>query len=283
MSLTPNKSNILQATEYDLQMMLACFVHLGTKNLDQKMEKYSFKRKQDGTHIINLAKTWEKLVLAARIIVAIENPRDICVVGSPEYAQRAVLKFANFIGARYHTGKFTSGLFTNRIQPKFMEPRLLIVTDPLHDAQPLRESAYANIPVIAFCSTDTPCNYVDCAIPCNNKGRQSIALMYWMLAREVLRMKDEIPRRRPWDVKVDLFFYRDPEEVAKLEQKKQTVVTQAQSVVAYEQPTNIVPTEGTTNWNENEDENEEDAFVPLTDQENAQIIASKKKTSEFFQ
>lgn len=88
-----------------------------------------------GVHIINLGKTWEKIILAARIIVTIENPQDICVISARPYGQRAVLKFANYIGAHAIAGRFTPGTFTNQIQQKFLEPRLLIVTDPRLDHQ----------------------------------------------------------------------------------------------------------------------------------------------------
>merc|ERR1711931_105363 len=100
----------------------------------------------DGPFIINLRKTWEKLLLAARAIVAIENPADICVISSRVTGQRAILKFASATGATPIAGRFTPGAFTNQIQAAFREPRLLIVTDPRADHQPITESAYVNIP-----------------------------------------------------------------------------------------------------------------------------------------
>lgn len=137
MSLTlKGRTNILEPTPYDMEMMLACEVHKGTKNLEKKMQKYVHTRRStDGVHIINLRKTWEKLVLAARAIVTIENAADVVAISSRQYGARAVLKFAHYTGAHYIANRFTPGTFTNQIQDKFMEPRLLIITDPRSDHQ----------------------------------------------------------------------------------------------------------------------------------------------------
>ncbi|MCJ1325465.1 structural constituent of ribosome [Thelotrema lepadinum] len=182
------------------------------------MEQYVFKTRPDGIRILHINKTWEKIVLAARIIAAVDNPADVAVISARPYGQRAVLKFAAHTGATAIAGRFTPGNFTNYITKSFKEsftrsePRLIVVTDPRTDAQAIKEASYVNLPVIALCDTDSPTEYVDLAIPTNNKGRHAIGLIWWMLAREVLRLRGTIATRETeWDMMVDLYFYRDPE------------------------------------------------------------------------
>jgi len=211
---------ILTLREEDAKRMIACSVHLGSQNMDSGMKRYVFKRNEAGVHLIDIRKTWEKLQLAARALVAIENPKDVCAVAlssrdSVPYAQRAVLKLGHHLGCRTIAGRFTPGTFTNQQQSHYFEPRILIASDTRKDHQPIVEASYVNMPVIAFCNTDSSLRGIDIAIPCNTQGKNSIALMYWMLCREVLRLHDTISREKEWDIMVDMFIYRDPEETEK--------------------------------------------------------------------
>jgi len=218
----------MQLRQEDVVKFLVCQTHVGARNVDHQMEQYVYKRKNDGIFIINIKKTWEKILLAARAIAAVENPADVCVISARPYGQRAILKFATHIGATPIAGRFTPGAFTNQIQKAFREPRLLVVCDPRTDHQAITEASYVNIPVIGFCNSDSPLKLVDIAIPGNNKGAKSVGLLWWMLAREVLIMRGQTTREMGFrtsdnkDVMVDLYFYRDPEEIEKEEQVEKT-------------------------------------------------------------
>lgn len=225
---------MLKPSEQDVMKLLAAQAHVGRRKCHVNMKRYIWKRRQDGLHIINLEKTWAKLILAARILVTVKNPADIFIMSTRTYGQRGAIKFAHYTGATALVGKWVPGTFTNPQNKAFVEPRLLIVDDPSTCFAALRETSYTGIPVVALTGTDNNTRFVDCGIPCNNRGKFSIGLMFWLLARELLRMRGDQTciRNVPWKESVDLFFYRDADEIKRQQEAKQKKAAKAQAAAA---------------------------------------------------
>ena len=133
----------------------------------------------------------------------------------------------------------------------------MIVCDPRLDHQALTEASYMNIPVIALCDSDSPLNWVDVAIPANNKSRASIAYMFWLLAREVKQLRGDIPRDEPWSVMVDLFMWRNP-DAKKVEANDDDAADEEAEAEAEPEDTAVANTMKTFEGQDGEDEDEED-------------------------
>jgi len=144
------------------------------------------------------------------------------VMSTRTFGQRGAIKFAHYTGATPLVGKWVPGTFTNPQNKAFFEPRILIVDDPSTCFAALRETSYVGIPVISLSGTDNNSRFVDVAIPCNNRGKFSIGLMFWLLARELLRMRGDPTciRKVEWKESVDLFFYRDADEIKRQQDAK---------------------------------------------------------------
>ena len=175
------------------------------------MSKYVYEKKSSGVFVFNVQRQYEKIQAAARIIASIPDPSTIIAVSGRLYGQRAVYKFSKYTNSVAVTGRWTPGMLTNQNTKKFFEPRLLILTDPRIDYNALLESSYVNIPIIALCNTDNNLAYVDCAIPCNNRSKKSLAMIYWLLTREVLALKGELEEGQ-FNELPDLFMYRNIEK-----------------------------------------------------------------------
>jgi len=213
--------NGLTMTEEDVKKIIAAQICCGTQNIREEMRPYIYRRSSESLYIFDIRKFWDKLILAARVLVAIDSPGDICVISERQYGKRAVLKFANFTGAMAMAGKYTPGTFTNQITKKFCEPRILVCQSPVGEHQAITEASYMNIPVIAFCNSDSHLKNVDVAIPCNTNGKEAIGTCWWMLCRQVLKFRAKIPAQLEWEVMPDLFFYRDLDEMEEQDQDKE--------------------------------------------------------------
>ena len=188
----------------DEDTFLTCGVHIGTKQKSRDMEPYVHKVREDGLRILNVNLTSEKIVEAANFLKE-QEPQDVLVVSARQYGWKPAKKFANTCGFRCIAGRFTPGRLTNPEMRTFIEPKIIILTDPAADAQAFREAINIKIPVIAMCDSNNLTNNVDLIIPGNNKGRRSLALIYWLLSREILRIRGELGTGEDLEETIDDF------------------------------------------------------------------------------
>ena len=176
----------------DEDTFLTCGVHIGTKQKSKDMEPYVYKVRDDGLRILNVNLTSEKITEASNFLKDYE-PKDVLVVSARQYGWKPAKKFADACGFTCIAGRFTPGRLTNPEMRFFIEPKLIVLTDPAADAQAFREAVNIDIPVIAMCDSNNLTTDIDIVVPGNNKGRRSLALIYWLMAREILRIKGELP------------------------------------------------------------------------------------------
>ncbi|MDG6226042.1 MAG: 30S ribosomal protein S2 [Candidatus Thermoplasmatota archaeon] len=175
----------------DEDTYLTSGVHIGTQQKSADMKKFIFKVRSDGLYVLDIKKTDERLRTAAQMISRFK-PEEVLVVSARQYGQRPVRQFSNLIGCHSFPGRFVPGTLTNPALDVYIEPKILIVTDPAADQQALKEAINSRIPIIGLCDANNETKYVDLAIPVNNKGRRSLAVAYWLLAREVLKLRGDI-------------------------------------------------------------------------------------------
>ena len=188
----------------DEDTFLTCGVHIGTKQKSKDMEPYVYKVRDDGLRILNVNMTSEKVVEAAQFLKDCD-PKDVLVVSARQYGWKPATKFAESCGFECIAGRFTPGRLTNPEMRFFIEPKVIVLTDPAADAQAFREATNIKIPVIAMCDSNNLTTNVDIVIPGNNKGRRSLALIYWLLSREILRIRGELAADEDLEETIDDF------------------------------------------------------------------------------
>ncbi len=178
-----------------IEKYMAAGVRLGAKISNNYLIKrgFIFSVRPDGLRIFNLKKIDERIRTAAKMITRYESSKIVIHSAKP-YGFKPIEMTCKFIGCKAVAGRFIPGSFTNPSLDNYMDAELLVVTDPKTDIQSLTEAAQAGIPVIGLVDTDNEPSYIDLMIPCNNKGRGgSLALIFWLLTRQVLRERGEIP------------------------------------------------------------------------------------------
>lgn len=178
--------------------------HIGTQQKSADMKSFIYKVRSDGLYVLDIKKTDLRLRYAAKFIANYE-PEQILVVCARVYGQKPVRTYAEATGCIAYAGRFPPGTLTNPNLAGFIEPEAIILTDPATDTQALMEAVEIGIPIVALCDANNKLRYIDLAIPTNNKGRRALALIYWLLAREVLRERDVIKNYEEFQYKVEDF------------------------------------------------------------------------------
>ncbi len=172
-------------------LYLSSGIHIGTQQKSADMKEFLFKVRSDGLYMLDFKKTDQRIRVAAKFMAQFE-PEEMLVVAARQYGQRPVRTFAKTIGMSYFAGRFVPGTLTNPNLADYIEPKILIVTDPAADQQAVREALNINIPILGLCDANNETKNMDMVIPTNNKGRRSLATVYWLLTREYLKAKGTI-------------------------------------------------------------------------------------------
>ena len=176
-------------------------VHIGTQQKSADMKDFIYKIRQDGLYVLDVKKTDERLRAAAKFLARFD-PRRVLVVSARQYGQRPARVFSKAIGTPAFAGRFVPGTLTNPSMKGFVEPEVIMVTDPAADKQALNEALNLGIPIVAMCDANNETRNVDLVIPTNNKGRRALACIYWVLTREVLLARGDL--KDPADYKMEI-------------------------------------------------------------------------------
>jgi small subunit ribosomal protein S2 len=175
-----------------IENLLSAGIHIGTRINTKDMVAFIYRVRPDGLFVLNVEKTDDRIRTAAKFL-SFFDPSKVIVVSTRMYGTTPVTKFCEVTFTHPVTGRFLPGLFSNPNHSSHLEAEVVVVTDPKADKQAVREASLVGIPVVALCDTDNDFSKIDFVIPANNKGRRSLATIYWLLARQILREKGEIP------------------------------------------------------------------------------------------
>ncbi|HYA32484.1 MAG TPA: 30S ribosomal protein S2 [Candidatus Bathyarchaeia archaeon] len=185
MEETAEYESLIPVDEY-----LAAGVHIGTQQKTEDMKRFVYRVRADGLYVLDVKATDERIKVAAKFLSKFD-PARILVVSARQYGQFPATMFAKVTGAKSLVGRFIPGTLTNPEYRDFIEPDVVVVTDPIGDSQAVKEAVDIGVPVIAMCDTNNMTTHIDIVIPTNNKGRKALALIYWLLAKEITKLRGQ--------------------------------------------------------------------------------------------
>ena len=194
------------------KMILSTGIRVGTPIKTKFMTSFITRANPEGLYILDISKTLARIDVAAKFIGR-TNIANVAVTSAREYGKTPIEKFCELTGARGIFGRFMPGTFTNPSLPKYLEPEIVIVTDPQADEQAVLEATRAGVPVIALSNSDNITSKVDLVIPSNNRGRKALATVYWLLTKEVLKKQGKIKSDSEMPLTIDDFEAKLVEEL----------------------------------------------------------------------
>ena len=166
-------------------------VHIGTQQKSADMMPFFYKVRSDGLYVLDIKQTDTRIRLAAKFLSTFP-PGGVLVVAARQYGQKPARLLGKACGFLVIAGRFVPGTMTNPQVDEYVEPEVLLVTDPAADQQALREGLNIGIPVVGLCDANNETRNVDLVVPTNNKGRRALATVYWLLTREVQKERGAI-------------------------------------------------------------------------------------------
>jgi len=195
----------------DKEQYLEAGANIGTRRNVKDMEEFIFRVKKNNLAILDIEKTDTRIEQAAKLLAHYE-PEDMLLVSRKPNGHKAVVTFGEITGADRIFGRFMPGTLTNPNSAEYREPEIVLVTDPEEDSLAVEEAVHANTPVIAIADSANSLDNIDHVIPANNKGKRSIALIYYLLAREYLEARGEIAGDDEFTYDIDDFEAEEDEE-----------------------------------------------------------------------
>ena len=186
-------------------------IHIGTKIKTVDMGQFIYRMRNDGLYVLDLRKIDERIRMAGKLI-AQYAPEDVMVVASRTYSGNAAAVFSQLTGIKVFQGRFIPGIFTNVARDDFVEPKLLLICDPKGERQAVIEAGTSGIPTVGLCDTDNVTMFVDWVVPCNNKGRRALALIFYLFAREYLMVRNKIASYDEFTTPLTAFEAERPQE-----------------------------------------------------------------------
>lgn len=179
-------------------------IHIGTKFRTKFMEKFVYKTRPDGLSVLNIQEINDRLEAAANLL-ANYAPEDIIIVSRRENGWKPVRMFAKVTGCKFFAGRYPPGVLTNSQLKNFIEGKVLLVTDAAPDKNAVKDAISVGLPIIGLCDTNNVANNLDLIIPCNNKGKKSLGLIFWILAKLYMEKKGLINKGQAFEYVADQF------------------------------------------------------------------------------